>query len=150
MNHNNSCINAQCYRFMMAVLWCCIALSEIQEELIRIEVLLLLHSVYVVVIQRATQLLSFHILLSFFSCIFCVSAGKRALDACATRTLLELKAVNLRGWQMAQCGPGSTNINTKRRKSSRDKGKNCKLFSFGNTLEIIWGKKVSLWGKYNL
>ena len=45
---------------------------------------------------------------------------------------------------MAQCGPGSTNINTKRRKSSRDKGKNCRLFSMGNTLEIIWGKKKSL------
>ena len=41
---------------------------------------------------------------------------------------------------MAQCGPGSTNINTKRRKkkSSRDKGKNCKLHFFGESIELFW------------
>ena len=40
---------------------------------------------------------------------------------------------------MAQCGPGSTNINTKRRKkkSSRDKGKNCKLHFFGESIELF-------------
>ena len=64
MNHNSSWTNAQCNRLIY------VALSEIQEELIRIEVLLLLYSV---VIQSYSAAFFSYSSFLFFVHFLCIS-----------------------------------------------------------------------------